>query len=423
MAGYQAIGGITPYGQNYGQNYQNYAQQISSKYSTPNTTEKLSSLDCYSNNQIYSDISNSNKIDKKRQKKTALWITGGLLVTSTVAALVLSKGKNGSIWGKLKSGAKTCWEKTKNFFSSKPKTNELGDTVLDTVEMIQKNGKTTLRLPNETQKLIGSSQKIITEATELNVDKIAKNLTDDTSKITGLNLVVNDNGVEKLVTWNKSGKINCKIKGNKGININPNSTADEIRNAVKQNILDFDKESDEFKKLVNETLESIRNKKTDKIASNVKIENVVYDSKITDGTVGTYLFKGQSKGSSSGTSSVRRIVTDRFDVGSDEVHALMKDNKKLREAVEKATPTRKHWYNLPKSADYSNWNIRSATHTPTVKNWPENAHILIENNEIVGVVENGVRVNETRLKALQYRFPKAFEDVLDKPLDNVVRYL
>ena len=114
MAGYQAIGGITPYGQNYGQNYQNYAQQISSKYSTPNTTEKSSSLDCYSNNQIYSDISNSNKIDKKRQKKTALWITGGLLVTSTVAALVLSKNKNGSIWGNLKSGAKTCWEKTKN---------------------------------------------------------------------------------------------------------------------------------------------------------------------------------------------------------------------------------------------------------------------------------------------------------------------
>ena len=400
MAGYQAIGGITPYGQNYGQNYQNYAQQISSKYSTPNTTEKLSSLDCYSNNQIYSDISNSNKIDKKRQKKTALWITGGLLVTSTVAALVLSKGKNGSIWGKLKSGAKTCWEKTKNFFSSKPKTNELGDTVLDTVEMIQKNGKTTLRLPEATQTLTGKTDTITSAAKDLGIDSVAKELTGATSKVKTSRMIIEDNGVKKLVTLGNSGNVFCKTLDGKTIKL-----ADQ---------------SDEFQKIVKETVDSIKSNKFNNLNSKVKIENIVYDSKIVDGTVGTYLHKGSVV---SGSSGVKRVITDRFDVGSDEVHALMKDNKKLREAVEKATPTRKHWYSLPKSADYSNWNIRSATHTPTVKNWPENAHILIENNEIVGVVENGVRVNETRLKALQYRFPKAFEDVLDKPLDNVVRYL
>lgn len=400
MAGYQAIGGITPYGQNYGQNYQNYAQQISSKYSTPNTTEKLSSLDCYSNNQIYSDISNSNKIDKKRQKKTALWITGGFLVTSTVAALVLSKGKNGSIWGKLKSGAKTCWEKTKNFFSSKPKTNELGDTVLDTVEMIQKNGKTTLRLPEATQTLTGKTDTITSAAKDLGIDSVAKELTGATSKVKTSRMIIEDNGVKKLVTLGNSGNVFCKTLDGKTIKL-----ADQ---------------SDEFQKIVKETVDSIKSNKFNNLNSKVKIENIVYDSKIVDGTVGTYLHKGSVV---SGSSGVKRVITDRFDVGSDEVHALMKDNKKLREAVEKATPTRKHWYSLPKSADYSNWNIRSATHTPTVKNWPENAHILIENNEIVGVIENGVRVNETRLKALQYRFPKAFEDVLDKKLDNVVRYL
>lgn len=400
MAGYQAIGGITPYGQNYVQNYQNYAQQISSKYSTPNTTEKLSSLDCYSNNQIYSDISNSNKIDKKRQKKTALWITGGLLVTSTVAALVLSKGKNGSIWGKLKSGAKTCWEKTKNFFSSKPKTNELGDTVLDTVEMIQKNGKTTLRLPEATQTLTGKTDTITSAAKDLGIDSVAKELTGATSKVKTSRMIIDDNGVKKLVTLGNSGNVFCKTLDGKTIKLA--------------------EQSDEFQKIVKETVDSIKSNKFNNLNSKVKIENIVYDSKIVDGTVGTYLHKGSVV---SGSSGVKRVITDRFDVGSDEVHALMKDNKKLREAVEKATPTRKHWYSLPKSADYSNWNIRSATHTPTVKNWPENAHILIENNEIVGVVENGVRVNETRLKALQYRFPKAFEDVLDKPLDNVVRYL
>ncbi len=400
MAGYQAIGGITPYGQNYGQNYQNYAQQISSKYSTPNTTEKLSSLDCYSNNQIYSDISNSNKIDKKRQKKTALWITGGLLVTSTVAALVLSKGKNGSIWGKLKSGAKTCWEKTKNFFSSKPKTNELGDTVLDTVEMIQKNGKTTLRLPEATQTLTGKTDTITSAAKDLGIDSVAKELTGATSKVKTSRMIIDDNGVKKLVTLGNSGNVFCKTLDGKTIKL-----ADQ---------------SDEFQKIVKETVDSIKSNKFNNLNSKVKIENIVYDSKIVDGTVGTYLHKGSVV---SGSSGVKRVITDRFDVGSDEVHALMKDHKKLREAVEKATPTRKHWYSLPKSADYSNWNIRSATHTPTVKNWPENAHIIIENNEIVGVVENGVRVNETRLKALQYRFPKAFENVLDKPLDNIVRYL
>lgn len=399
MAGYQAIGG-TPYGQNYGQNYQNYAQQISSKYSTPNTTEKLSSLDCYSNNQFYSDISNSNKIDKKRQKKTALWITGGLLVTSTVAALVLSKGKNGTIWGKLKSGAKTCWEKTKNFFSAKPKTNELGDTVLDTVEMIQKNGRTTLRLPEATQTLTGKTDTITSAAKDLGIDSVAKELTGATSKVKTSRMIIEDNGVKKLVTLGNSGNVFCKTLDGKTIKLA--------------------EQSDEFQKIVKETVDSIKSNKFNNLNSKVKIENIVYDSEIVDGTVGTYLHKGSVV---SGSSGVKRVITDRFDVDSDVVWQQMKHNSKLKKAIKEAVPIREHWYSLPISADYSRWKIRTATHTPKMKNWPNNAQILIENNKIVGVIENGVRVDTTRFEALQERFPKAFEDVLDKKLDNVIRYL
>lgn len=403
MAGYQAISGYNPYGQNYGQNYTNYAQHYQTKYATPNNTSPTNQcMECYSRNIAdSSDVNSAKEANKERRKKAALWITGGLLATGAAATILFaSRGKGTSLWDKVKNGASSCWNSVKNVFSSKAKTNEAGEAILDTVEMIQKNGRTTLRLPEATQTLTGKTDTITSAAKDLGIDSVAKEVTKATSNVKTSTMTIHHKGAKTFVTLGKSGKIFCKGADGKMLNLAEQSA--------------------DYQKLVNETIDAIKGKQLNKIDPSVQIQNIVYDSKIANGTVGTYLHKGGAK---TGTSEIRRIITDRFDVGSDEVHALMKDNKKLREAVEKATPTRKHWYSLPKSADYGNWNIRSATHTPTVKNWPDNAHIIIENNEIVGVIENGVRVNETRLKALQYRFPKAFEDVLDKPLDNVVRYL
>lgn len=406
MAGYQAIGGINPYMQsygqgygNYGQSYGNYAQQISDKYSTQSSVSYPANIN-YSTNTCVENTELSEEAKKKRRNKTLL-IAGGVLVTGvTTAILCATQGKGSGVIDKIKSAAKTCWQKVKNIFSSKAKTDDAGEAVLDTVEMIQKGGKTTLRLPEAKQVLNGKTDKIVTAVKDLGIDSVAKEVTEATSKVKTSTMTIHHKGVKTFVTLGNSGKIFCKGADGKMLNLAEQSA--------------------DYQKLVNETIDAIKGKQLNKIDPSVQIQNIVYDSKIANGTVGTYLHKGGAK---TGTSEIRRIITDRFDVGSDEVHALMKDNKKLREAVEKATPTRKHWFSLPKSADYSNWNIRSATHTPTVKNWPEKAHILIENNEIVGVIENGVRVNETRLKALQYRFPKAFEDVLEKELDNVVRYL
>ena len=105
----------------------------------------------------------------------------------------------------------------------------------------------------------------------------------------------------------------------------------------------------------------------------------------------------------------------------------MNDNKKLAKAVEEATQEGRCWLLLGKKIkpDYSSWNVRSATHSPTVKGWPSSAQIMVENNKITGIIENGQVFDAAsdRYKELHYKFPKAFKDILDKKLDNVVRYL
>jgi hypothetical protein len=335
--------------------------------------------------------------------KSALWITGGLLVTGAAAAILFaSKGTGNSFWDKIKDGANDCWKGIKDTFSSNGAKKVVEEPVLDTVEMIQKNGKTTLRLPDAVQKIHGKPQNIVSVANDLAIDNVAKGLTDATSKVKTSRMLINDNGVEKLVTLGKSGQIYCKANGK---------------------IVNLSEQSEEFQKLVKETIDSIKAKDLGKISSKVKLENVVYDSKIVDGTVGTYISKGCTGATNNG--SIGRIVTDRFDVGSEEVGALLFENERLAEAVEKATPTGRHWYGLKIKPEYDAWKVRTATHTPTVKNWPAGTQILIEDNRISGIIQDGkvFGLDTEDYHALHKQFPKAFEDVLEKKLDNVVRYL
>jgi hypothetical protein len=332
-------------------------------------------------------------------------------VTGAAAAILfVSKGTGNSFWDKIKNGANSCWKGVKNAFSSKG-SKEGQEKVLDTVELLQHNGKTTLRLPKATQSINGTATKVVSAASDLGVDNIFRGMADDASKIKGLNLVVNDNGVEKLVTWTKSGEIKCKIKG-------------KIPQKQGCGVLKFEEQSDSFKKVVKETIEAVKNKNIETVNSNVLIKNVVYDSKIVDGTSCSYLFQGAKKGSKTGTESVRRMLTDRFDVKSKKVQAMMDVDKNFAEAVENATIVPKHWFSL-RRPQYDAWKVRTATHTPKVKNWPAGTQILIEDNRISGIIQNGkvFGLDTEDYHALHKQFPKAFEDVLEKKLDNVVRYL
>ena len=399
MAGYQTIGAINSYGNGYG-NYQYNGQPQVNQYDTNNSTQvaTMNSYSTPSNDVVKDKVSEENK---KKRMKSALWITGGLLVTGAAAAILFaSKGTGNSFWDKIKDGANDCWKGIKDTFSSNGAKKVVEEPVLDTVEMIQKNGKTTLRLPDAVQKIHGKPQNIVSVANDLAIDNVAKGLTDATSKVKTSRMLINDNGVEKLVTLGNSGRICCKVNGK---------------------IVNLSDQSEEFQKLVKETVDSIKAKDLGKISSKVKLENVVYDSKIVDGTVGTYISKGRTGATNNG--SIGRIVTDRFDVDSDVVRAAKNNNKKLKKAIDEATPEGRHWYGLKIKPEYDSWNIRTATHTPKVKNWPAGAQILIENNKVVGVIENGIRVDKLRFDALQDKYPKAFENVLEKKLDNVVRYL
>lgn len=411
MAGYQAIGAINSYGNGYG-NYQYNGQPQVNQYDTNNSTQvaTMNSYSTPSNDVVKDKVSEENK---KKRMKSALWITGGLLVTGAAAAILFaSKGTGNSFWDKIKDGANDCWKGIKDTFSSNGAKKVVEKPVLDTVEMIQKNGKTTLRLPDATQSINGTATKVVSAASDLGVDNIFRGMADDASKIKGLNLVVNDNGVEKLVTWTKSGEIKCKIKG-------------KIPQKQGCGVLKFEEQSDTFKKVVKETIEAVKNKNIETVNSNVLIKNVVYDSKIVDGTSCSYLFQGARKGSKTGTESVRRMLTDRFDVKSKKVQAMMDVDKNLAEAVVEAAPEGRHWYGPKIKPKYDAWKVRTATHTPKVKNWPAGTQILIEDNKISGIMQGGkvFGLDSENYHALHQQFPKAFDNVLNKKLDNAVRYL
>lgn len=354
--------------------------------------------------------------EQPQKKKNILpWVIG-LGVTLAGAAYVVHRGGDaGNLWEKLKAGCKNI--KAEGLFksSAKDKINDevsekvsqkvvdkLDDLAAQNVEMIKTNGDTVIRLPEKAQKLRGSVSEITQEASKLGIDDLAKNLADDASNITGLNLVVEEGGKKHLITWKQSADtINCKVMGKDG------------------KAVEFDAMSDNFKKMVNDSIEAIKNKKMDSVSTGVEVRNVVYKNKLADGALGTYLYQGSSSGAS--TSKLKNVVTDRFSLASDEVCAAMKNDKKLAEAVEAANPKPGRWFNS--KPDYSKWHVKSATHTPTVDGWPVDAKIVIENNKVVGVMENGKLASQTRFDALQYKYPKAFEDVLNKKLDAVVRYL
>ena len=149
-------------------------------------------------------------------------------------------------------------------------------------------------------------------------------------------------------------------------------------------------------------------------------QNIVYDAKVADGSVGTYLYQG--KASKKVGTDVKRIVTDRFGAESDVVAAAMKNDEKLAKAVEGATASKRGLGGIRRHK-YDDWGVRSATHTPKVDGWPKDDKLVIENDAVVGVIEGCKRVNQVRFDALQYRYPDAFKHVLKKDLDDVVRFL
>ena len=401
MVGYQAINPINSYWQTYG-NYPNYGQPQMSQYVPPSNSTQYA-MDSYvsTSNNVVED--KTKEVNRKKRKKTAIWIAGGLITASIAAAILFpSKNKGNKLWSKIKGAASTCWNGVKKKFPSGKSKKVAEEQVVNTVEMIQKNGKTTLRLQETAQNIHGKTQNIIAAANDLGIDDVARGLKDATSKVKTSRMIINDNGVEKLVTLGKSGQIYCKANGK---------------------IVNLSEQSPEFQKLVKETVESIKAKDLKNISSKVKLENVVYDSKIVDGTFGTYISKGRTATNNNGL--LGRIVTDRFDVKSTKVRALMDVDKNLAEAVVEAAPEGRHWYGPKIKPKYDAWKVRTATHTPKVKNWPAGTQILIEDNKISGIMQGGkvFGLDSENYHALHQQFPKAFDNVLEKKLDNVVRYL
>lgn len=408
MSGTQAIGGYTPYNSaNYDYSTMLMNQAAQAQAQTTAAAAQAQSFAAAPQADTYVSSAGLQSAEPAKKSKKGLWITAGILATGAAAAIMVAKRGNGANVGeKLKTG----WQSIRKDGLFAKKAAEAaseaaesgGEKALSAVEMIQKGGKTTLRMPENTQKLTGKN--IVAEAADLGLDKINIGLK-DASEVKGMNFVLEDGGIKHLITWNnKTGKVNCRAL---------------VKDVAKRENVDLSTMSEEFQKAVNESIEAIKNKDLKGVNKHVKIKNIVYEGAVADGTVGTYLYQGKAA-KKTGT-SVRRIVTDRFGADSDVVAAAMKNDEKFARAVEGATAAKPGLGGV-RRAKYDNWGVRSATHTPTVDGWPANAKIVIENDEIVGVLEGGEMVDKVRFDALQYRYPDAFKHVMKKDLDDVVRF-
>ena len=409
MSGTQAIGGYTPYNSaNY--DYSAYLKNQAATMPQVQTTASAAqaqSFEATPQADTYVTAAGVQGEPAKKSKK-GLWVTAGILATGAAAAIMIAKRGNGAnVAEKLKTG----WQSIRQDGLFAKKAAEAageaaeagGEKALTAIEMIQKGGKTTLRMPEKTQKLTGKN--IAAEAADLGLNKINIGLK-EASEVKGMNFVLEDGGIKHLITWNnKTGKVNCRAL---------------VKDVAKRENVDLSTMSDEFQKAVNESIEAIKNKDLKGVNKHVKIKNIVYDAKLADGSVGTYLHQGKAA-KKTGT-SVRRIVTDRFGADSDVVAAAMKNDQKLAKAVEGATAAKPGLGGVRRQK-FDDWGIRSATHTPKVDGWPADAKLIIENDNVVGVLEGGKRVDQVRFDALQYRYPDAFKHVLKKDLDDVVRFL
>ena len=409
MSGIQAMGGYTPYNSaNY--DYSAYLMNQAATNPQPQTTTTPAQAQSFAaapQADAYVATAGVQAEPAKKSKK-GLWVTAGILATGAAAAIMVAKRGNGAnVAEKLKTG----WQSIRKDGLFAKKAAEAateaaeagGEKALSAVEMFQKGDKTILRLPEKTQRLTGKN--IAAEASDLGLNKINVALK-DASEVKGMNFVLEDGGIKHLITWNnKTGKVNCRTL---------------VKDVAKRENVDLSTMSEEFQKAVNESIEAIKNKDLNGVNKHVQIRNIVYDAKLADGSVGTYLHQGKAA-KKTGT-NLRRIVTDRFGVDSDVVAAAMKNDAKLAGAVEAATAAKPGLGGIRRHK-FDDWGIRSATHTPTVDGWPSNAKLVIENDNVVGVLENGKLVDQVRFDALQYRYPDAFKHVLKKDLDDVVRFL
>lgn len=187
-----------------------------------------------------------------------------------------------------------------------------------------------------------------------------------------------------------------------------------ITDASNKHLFEFEKTDEAFQKKVAEYIEAINKRQ---VPTGVTVKNIVYTN--AEGT-GLYL------GNASGREGLKAFRTNRHtDLKSDAVLAVADKNPQVAKALEEIN-----------AGNFESWGVRYGEYRPTTTNWrgkekdiagwPEKTNIIIKNNEVAGIMENGTMYpfGHDRFHSLHHQFKSVFDDALNHQKDfvNVTRF-
>ena len=236
-----------------------------------------------------------------------------------------------------------------------------------------------------------------------------KNLlwTDASTKLKGFQMEFTHDGKRNLVTVQGDRISLCK----------------NITDSNNPHTFDLDTTTQAFRDEVTKYIEAINKKQ---VPTGVKVQNIAY----TNGD-GSALYLGEAvktskKATSTPTNGLKVFKTNRHtDLKSDEVLAAADKDSRIAKALEEIN-----------AGNFESWGVRYGEYRPTTTNWrgkekeiagwPENTNIVIKNNEVAGVMENGTMYpfGHDRYHSLHHQFKSVFDDALNhkKDFTNVTRF-
>ena len=416
-AGLSAMNGL--YGSTYGMqnyynnpyflqayNYPNYNQMYAQQQVPVQQVPATSTV----NSQNPSQLTNSSNINfqgaqnvitneaKEEKKGNGLAWALGIGATAIGASWWLAsrgKARNATgLWNQIKTGFTSLFDKSAD--------------VAKTISFQEINGKKVFSIPEKTRVLKQTEAVVQNEALGLAL-KDGLKWTDDAAKVAGYKFDLKDG----------DDIIRVAVRNNNGTN---NFTYTNISKGLKDEGRKLTSVSESLQKQIDEVVNAVNKKDIKAVPSGIELKSMFYGLENNSGTSSLYFDKLGAK--SKIDTGLKFVKSDRFLDGSDAVNAVMHDNETFKQAYQNLTG---------KKVSYEGWNIAQANYNPAgFKNktgnvWPSDTHLIISNNEIIGLVENGkaLDVNTDRFKSLKEQFGDVFEKAMDNQKDftNVIRTL
>ena len=269
------------------------------------------------------------------------------------------------------------------------------------------NGKKVFSIPEKARKLVPAEAIAQNETLGLALNEGLK-WTDDAAKVAGYKFDLKDG----------DDIIRVAVKNTNGTN---HFTYTNISKGLKDEGRKLTSVSENLQKQIDDVVNAVNKKDIKAVPSGIELKSMFYGVE-NGGTSALYFDK--LKANSKINTGLKVVKSDRFIEGSDALNAYMHDNETFKKAYQNL---------IGKNVSYDGWNISQANYNPAgFKNqtgavWPADAHLIISDNKVIGLVENGKTfgIDTERFKSLKEQFGEVFEKVMDNQKDftNVIRTL